>query len=358
MTKKAESESKAFEDLMNDQQEGVFNLAPGISAEEMIAEFFNEDALVEAPEKIYRLSGSKDRYYYSFDPEGEPIFYVSVTTMIKFTMPTSPHLIKWIADMGYDEAQNYAADKADYGTFMHKEINHLIISRRYNLDDLRPRLKEWIEKEKLPQDFINYEDQFKKDLLAMAQFLKDYQVKPLAVEIVLPHKEDGYAGAIDLVCEMVVQVDGLDHENPYKTGPRKGQPRECKVDKTVVAIVDHKSGRKGFYPENEIQLQAYKQMWEQHFPNRPIEKLFNWSPKDWRGSTPTYNLKDQTDSKNRKKLEHLVQLAKIESDGKETNHTIVSGVIDLDKGVEENVMEMSLSDLVKKRKAERDQEKR
>lgn len=355
--KKQETEnSNAFDEMMKDSPEGVFQLAAGLTSEEMHAIFFDEDALVEAPQKVYRLQGSKDRYYYTLDEKGNPQFFTSVTTMIKFSMPTSPHLIKWIADMGYEESRNYAQERADYGTFMHMEIAELLITRKYDTSKLKSKLKAYIEAEKLPVDFINHEDELKKDLLAFAKFMIDYKVKPLAIEIVLTHPTDGYAGALDLPCEMTIEVPGLDHDNPYKSGPRKGEPREIKVEKVITAIVDFKSGRKGFFDEHEIQLEAYKQMWDIHFPNKPVDKIFNWSPKDWR-KKPNYNLKDQTDSRNREKLQHYVEISKIESSRKSKTVTIIDGIIDIDNGVDGNITEISFEDLVIKNRKEKQKPK-
>jgi hypothetical protein len=268
-------------------------------------------------------------------------------------MPTSPHLIKWIADMGYDESKVYAAERADYGTFMHKEIAELLITKRYDTTKMKSKLKAYCEAEKLPVDFINHEEELKKDVLAFAQFMIDYKVKPLAIEIVLTHEKDGYAGAVDLVCEMTVQVDGLDYENPYKSGVRKGEPREVKVDETITAIIDFKSGRKGFFEEHEIQLEAYKQMWDVHFPSKPVDKIFNWSPKDWR-KNPSYNLKDQTDSRSREKLQYLVEISRIESMRKNNTVTIIDGIIDIENGIESNITEISFDELVKKRNEEKE----
>src|SRR5690606_24402023 len=92
----------------------------------------------------------------------------------------------------------------------------------------QPETKEWSEK-------------LRSDICAFIQFYLDYQVVPLGIEYVLL-SERGYGTLIDLVCNMTIQVDGLDYENPYKTGPRKGEPRECKVDKEIRAIINFKSG--------------------------------------------------------------------------------------------------------------------
>ena len=325
-------------------------IAPGMTVEEIKAEYFNEDALQEQPEPVYRLDSSGHRYYYTFDEFGEPRFYVSVTTLIKQTLPTSPQLIKWIADMGYEESQRYAAERAAYGTFMHSQIAELLITRSYNLNALKERLKLYIESEQLPSDFINYVDDFKKDLLAFAQFMKDTNLKPLAIELVLTNPQDGYAGAIDLAAEITIEEKGYFGET-YKTGVNAGKPKETKRQRTIRGIIDFKSGRKGFFPEHEVQLLAYKTMWNMHFKNYPVEKVFNWSPKDWRGTTPTYNFKDQTDSKNALKLPYLVELARIEDEKRDNTIVACTGIIDLDKpNFENNITELSLAEVVKKRK--------
>lgn len=334
---------------------GAKEIAPGMSVEEVCAEYFNEDALQEQPEKVYRLGTDGWRYYYTFNELGEPQFFVSVTTLIKNTLPTSPSLVKWIADMGYDESRRYAAERASYGTFMHAQIGELLINRSYNLDVLRERLKLYIESEQLPSDFINYADDFKKDILAFAQFCKDYELRPLAIELVLTNPEDGYAGAIDLCAEITIEEKGFFGE-VYKTGPNKGQPKESKEKRRIRAIIDFKSGRKGFFPEHEIQLHAYMKMWNMHFAQYPIERVYNWSPKDWRGTTPSYNIKDQTDSKNAKKLPYLIELARIEDEKRENTIVTCGGVLSLDDDSFSGcIEELSLSEVVKGHKAKEDE---
>ena len=334
-------------------ESSAFEIAPGMTVEQIQAEFFNEDALQEQPEPVYRLDSSGHRYYYTFDKFGEPRFFVSVTTLIKQTLPTSPSLVKWIADMGYEESQRFAQERAHYGTFMHAQLAELLITRSYNLNLIRERLRMFIESEQLPGDFMGYADDFKKDILAFAQFMKDTDLKPLAIEIVLTNPEDGYAGAIDLVAELTIEEKGFFGE-VYKTGANAGKPKETKQQRRIRAIIDFKSGRKGFFPEYEIQLHAYKKMWNMNFEAHPVEKVFNWSPKDWRGKTPTYNFKDQTDSKNAKKLPYLVELARIEDEKRDNTVVSCSGIIDLDNpnGLENNVTELSLAEVVKKRKQE------
>jgi hypothetical protein len=119
--------------------------------------------------------------------------------------------------------------------------------------------------------------------------------------------------------------------------------------------VDFKSGRKGFYEEHELQLHLYREMWNVNFENVQIERVFNFSPKDWRGAKPTYNLKDQTDSANAKKLPYLLALATIEDEKRDNTLTIVHGVLELDRGkIADNVLTLSLAELIRSKKDAKD----
>jgi hypothetical protein len=88
-------------------------------------------------------------------------------------------------------------------------------------------------------------------------------------------------------------------------------------------------------------------MWDIHFPAKPVEKLFNWSPKEWR-TVPGYNFKDQTEAKSMEKLPYIVAIAKIENRGKvEAKMTLIDGVVSLEGNAAERVREMSLYDVIK-----------
>lgn len=325
-----------METRANDQQPDIlgvsepsraYEIAEGMTTEEMTSMFFDKEALIEPPYRVWQLNSKGHRYYYRLDENGEPEFYPSVTTILSQTLPQSPFLIKWIADKGMDEAERYKNERAAYGTFMHAAFEKLLIERKYNLDTLKGDLLDYMAINRLPDDFIFYADDLKKDVLAFAQFVKDYDVRPLAVEIALVHPIHRYAGMIDCPCTMLAKKGG---------------------EERITAIVDFKSGRKGFYESCEIQLHLYKMMWDVTFPEHPIERLFNFSPKDWR-KKPTYNLKEQTNSMNAAKIPALLELAEIEDKKRDNVFTAVSGTIDLDSedGFEVNVVSLTLSELVK-----------
>ena len=311
----------------------VQELAPGLTIEEIRAIFFDASALREPPYRVYQINQDGHRYYYRYDESGELCLFPSVTTLLRQTMPTPPQLIEWIAKNGMDGATEKRDLAAAYGTFMHGQFETLIINRRYNFDDVPGILLAYMERENLPEKFFGDNlTKARKDVLAFAQFVKDYNVKPLAVEIALVHPEHHYAGCIDLPCIM--------------TDPKTGEK--------FTAIVDFKSGRKGFFEDHELQLHLYREMWNVNFPDIPVARVFNFSPKDWR-TKPTYNLKDQTDSNNAKKIPYILGLAAIEDEKRDNTLTIIRGTLDLDKGkIADNIKTVTLAELIKGKSAAKD----
>lgn len=316
-------ENNEFLKALLEGEKNETELVPGLTAEEMSAVYFDADALKEAPYKLYQLNGEGHRYYYRFEGN-EPVFYPSVTTLLRQTMPTSPFLIQWIAQNG-DNADFKRDLAASYGTLMHREIERLLIARAYDLDAVTDIVREWLEQENIADKYLSeWSGKLRKDILAFAQFVKDWKVRPLAVEVSLCSSL-GYAGCIDLPCVLT---------------DKKGNEFR--------AIVDFKSGRKGFWEEHELQLELYRLMWNEAYEDLQIDRIFNWSPKDWRTS-PTYNFKEQTDSKNIAKVPALLELARIEDDKRENNVTFCEGVIDLDGDLSGNFKTLSLAELIKAR---------
>lgn len=282
-------------------------LAQGLTVEQMCALFFDVDALIEPPYKTYQVNARGTRFYYVYDDDGTPQFYPSVTTILGRTLPTEPHLVKWIANKGYEEAERFKGERAAYGTFMHGQYAELLINRRYDLDGLTARLAAYIEREGLPADFIMNAADLKSDMLAFTQWIVDYDVRPIAIEVAMIHPTKGYAGMIDLVCTMRSRIG---------------------CDERITAIVDFKSGRKGFHKEHELQLAMYRDMWCANFPATPIDRVYNFAPKEWR-KAPSYHLKDQTNSKAAGIVPHLIAIYYAEDDSLKTLYTNIGGVIDL-----------------------------
>lgn len=294
---------------------------------------------------IRRITVNGDRYYYEVK-DGRVLVHSSATTLISDGyVDRSNALTDWVTEqrlLGKDPSFE-SKKAADLGTMMHylyglylkgqpihlrpSYIRDIIRTSDLRIDGYMMDLL--LSDEKTVNILIE-------DMLCLAKFVKDYNVKPLAIEKVLrienllkkvsPElyesikeslKEDdadielGVASPLDFLCEMefVEKVRGF-HGETYKTKSGEhsaGDPKETvkEVTRKVIAIVDFKSGgfkRSGnFYAEHAFQLELYRMMVEENFKEvfskEEIDgiKLYNFMPKSI-SKTSAYYLKDQTNN--------------------------------------------------------------
>lgn len=251
---------------------------------------------------LRRIDSKSDRFYYSAD-DGIS-FYPSVTTIIDACAPMPFGLKKWYADMGWDNAREAMDRAAHYGTCMHMLIAEFLQRKQITLDEeIDIRVKQYRDENEL--DFNNqwWADSLRKDILSFAAFANEKNLEVLAIEVPLSSKL-GYGGTADIVGE-------LDFNK-----------------KRVRAIIDEKSGKKGFYETHELQLHAYKEAWNETVPDLPVTMVFNWAPKDWT-KEPTYTLTNQTDSENAGKFWHYLQIFKQYHDTKPKPFIACKGTVHL-----------------------------
>lgn len=262
-----------------------------LTINEVLPFYVDEELAQVAPAlRLYRIDSTGQRYYYTMTPEGQPTFYLSVTSFTSSIMPTSSHLIDWRVRLGKEESEEAARIAASYGTFLHVLIAEFMRTGSYNHEETFLSLNDYMKFEGIPGRFFGpWLEDLETDMLAFAQFVYDRNVKPLAIEFPLCSKI-GLAGMVDLVCEM----------DWNRT--------------RIVAIADFKSGRKGFWESHEAQLHTYKMMWNDLFKGTGYEvsHVFNWAPKAWR-KEPTYDLTNQSESIQAQKLPHYLNLFQLEN---------------------------------------------
>jgi len=313
---------------------------------ELCEPYFIDASIMKRTEyTLMRLDNRGKRIYYRL-VNNEPRIYTGVTSMIKATMPTSPQLIEWYKKNG-SNSEDMTNEAADYGTLMHILAQKILVTGEYDFQNLTDDMKAYATDEGLDiKSFVNHAyTKIQYDLLAFCQWVLDYKVTPIAIEQVLCSDERGTAGAIDLVCQLTLTEKGFDG-TVYKSGPQKGAKKEVKIEKTCIAIVDFKSGRKGFWESHEIQLKEYQELVQENYPDLKVEKLFNWSPKEWK-TGPSYNFKDQTDCKSQRKLPHLIQLYKMDNNDAARKILVFDDKIDLKAGNPGGFRELSYHDYIK-----------
>lgn len=298
--------------------------------ETLSADFFNADAIRPQPYKIYRVNAKGRRFYFTWeDRSKDPEIYFSVTTFIKQTSEESMYLSRWRGTHGNIYCDEFMNEAAKYGTLMHIEIGRFVRQGYYDYSTLYQTVSEYMERHRIDPDrpcilddepsrgsskWTNrklYVNRLKRDLLCFQQFCLEHNFKPIAMELVLKGS-DGYATAIDLVGFMEVEIKGF-HGEVHKSANKLGLPKETIMKKRVLAIVDFKSG-KHFYENHAKQLEACKRLWNENYPDMPVERLYNWSPSDYRGETPKYKIKDQTGTVDEREFEAYVALGKVKKE--------------------------------------------
>lgn len=272
------------------------------------AMYFDDTALELPPVPLYRLDVKGSRHYFTLDEDGEPQFYAGVTSVTGATLPKPEQLVKWIADMGYENAIRYRDERAAYGTLMHTVFAYILTDGRLPLDMVNSLVEQYVKRENLAVNVWQWTEDLKQDVIAFAQWVADYDVQPLAIEISLCSSAMGVAGTVDLPCLLTIPTKGQWGE-VYKSGPQKGKPKETTKDVRYLCIVDFKSGRKSYGGDVgcAAQLALYRDLWVENFDTTGLARslndvpddfplpirTFNWSPKDW-CTTPGYHFVEQT----------------------------------------------------------------
>ena len=263
---------------------------------------------------IRRFSQGSNRFYYTIDENGEIELYSSGTTLIKDGYAESEQFLEeWRNKLKLEgkDPKKELSFLAMRGTLLHTLASDYIQQKQIKLADLNLHFATYhpqITSEYLYNEVISKDSLWlQKGIMAFAQFVKDYNVRPLAIELMLSSEKYKVASPVDMICTMDYTEKGFFGE-VYKTsnkvtGIKKGDPKESKRVRSVTAIVDFKSSQT-FYDKHFLQLQLYKRMVKENYPDIEITSIYNWSPKDWTGSTPTYNLKEQTSGK----LEELCEV--------------------------------------------------
>lgn len=337
---------------MNDKLEIKKEINNDISIQEVKSLYFDEILIQESGISLRRLDYKGHRNYFTIDGNNQlHNLYTSVTTFTKSVLPTSPFLLQWMKNKSEEEQSFILKSSATYGTLMDILFNQLIISGE--IKEISSQVYKFTMSENLYS--INQEqwsNQLKRDCLAFAKFIKDYDVRPILVSCPLASDNLGIAGTLDLLCEMNNKI-------LTKTDMKKGVEVE-----RINAIIDYKakigdmtlkSDRNSFYDAECLQLQIYKKLIEDSFFEirkdvtfNKIDGLYNFSPKNWK-TNPDYNLKCWNGTKvyesMERKWEGYYNNWLIDNEGSERNITVIDDNIYLDN-YEKNFEILSLTDFI------------
>lgn len=302
-----------------------------MSFEEVLTEWFDENALRLPNYKVGRVNFGQGRSYIRINQYGSlesPLkLYTSLTTAINTCSPMEQPLLEWYCKHGVAEAGRLTKVAQMYGTLMHLEIGKFLIERVYDFDTTEEVVEDYTAEHSYWEvECKEWAMKLKADMAAFIQFFFDYKIIPLGIEYVLL-SEKGFGTLIDLVCMLTIEVAG-DWGETYKSGDRKGEVKITKKPIQKRATINFKSGRKGFYRSNGIQIECERQLWEENFPDLPIDMAMNWAPNEWTAN-PGYHIKDWTGDISQEEIDAVLMLAKVRYASKAENKTYltIKGVV-------------------------------
>lgn len=289
-------------------------------------EWFDPTAIRLPDYKVGRVNYGQGRSYIRLNDDGtleQPFrLYTSLTTAINSCAPMEQPLLEWYCKNGMAEAKRLLKLSQHYGTLMHMEIGSYLILNYYDFDTIQERVSSYLSTNNYWQpETDNWADDLKYDISAFIAFAQEHEVVPMGIEYVLLSQK-GYGTLIDLVCKMKIKEKGYWGE-VYKTGERKGEPKETTQVVEKTAIINFKSGKHGFYRSNGIQIECERQLWEENFPDVKIDCAMNWAPKEWIAA-PDWSLKDWTGEIDQKEVDAVLALAEIRYASKAINKKYMS----------------------------------
>lgn len=233
-------------------------------------------------ERVYRVEVAGMRHY--LRESGR--LYRSLTTFLDLSLPRNRVLDGWrermTADLGsVEKMSEWMETVADYGSALHIGSANYCRAKGVNWQEFEGWAFDYLFAMGLRDKTIQAAlSELIKDFASLLQFFHDYRVTVIAVELPV-FMEVGVATLIDLVVEM-------DAKNYVETPADKRE--------RIIAAVNLKSGKKGFFEEHLFQLVGERRMFNETFSalvGYQIEHVFNLAPANWRDK-PTYKLKNQT----------------------------------------------------------------
>lgn len=233
---------------------------------------------------------------------------LGVTTCIGWTEPNLGFnaLENWKTKMRVQgiDPDAYAKEKQQYGTTMHFLFSQFLKEEVFTKKKFKEECRRLMVKHQVfansTIDFIldKYHVHLFHALIGFSKFISDYQVEPIATELIVEDEANWVKTPIDLLCHVVQPIKvkaEVESGEFYKRGEKKGQPKMVTktfvVPEKKVAIVDFKSGVKGFYDAHYYQLQWGKDMLKETY-NIEADLVMNYSPNAEMGTD--YKVKEQS----------------------------------------------------------------
>ena len=201
-------------------------------------------------------------------------------TFITGSYPKGVGYMKWLADKGFDKAEEVKMEAGDRGTIVHHAIEKLIVEKTISMDT-KIKDREGVEREMTPDEYYC--------VLTFSQWYEaNGRPKDIAVEQTVESEKYGYAGTLDYV----FLIDGayvlLDiktskyvfpsHELQVSALKQACIEENMKVDKIGILQVGYTANKNQHYKFTEVEDQfplflSTKAIWaKEHSGDKPLQR--------------------------------------------------------------------------------------
>ena len=248
----------------------------------MIKEF----RIVNEEKRTVQVTTPDERWYCKQMDDKETglpvIVWKPSITFITSSYPKGIGYIKWVADRGYDKAEEIKIEAGDRGTIVHHAIEKLITEGKLKMDD-KIKDREGVEREMTPDEYYC--------VMTFAQWYEtNGKPKTIAVERTVESEKYGYAGTLDYLFELNGENVLVDiksnkyifpsHELQVSALKQACAEEELKVDKIAILQVGYLANKSQHYKFTEIEDQfslflATKEIWaKEHGKDKPLQRNY------------------------------------------------------------------------------------
>lgn len=243
-----------------------------------------EIQIIDEKKGIVRITTLDERWYGSQVNDkvtGLPVVvWKPSVTFITGSYPKGIGYIKWIADKGFDKAEEVKMEAGDRGTIVHHAIEKLI-TEKILLMNAKIKDREGVEREMTPDEYYC--------VITFHQwYVANGSPKVIAVERTVASEKHGYAGTLDYIFEIAGKNILLDvktskgiwpsHELQVSALKQACIEEGIQVDGIAILQVGYTANKNQHYKFTEIEDQfplflSTKAIWaKEHGGEKPLQR--------------------------------------------------------------------------------------
>lgn len=213
-----------------------------------------------------KISGKPDKYIGIFP---------SATTILN-AYPQSEHLVRWIADNGWNESQRIKSEAGERGTKVHKAVEWLLESKELTMEGYS--LEEWHK--------IN----------TFVKWYEDYKPEDVAGEVALFSPKGKYAGRVDRVMKIngeLYVIDWKTSSSIHAHFPLQFSAYAYAIEETLGIKVDYTAALQlGAKNKNGYRFTIYpREEWTKHYKVfQNVKKVWEYDRGDPKGEEEVLQL--------------------------------------------------------------------